>query len=253
MFERFTDRARRVVVLAQEEARMLNHNYIGTEHILLGLIHEGEGVAAKSLESLGISLEGVRSQVEEIIGQGQQAPSGHIPFTPRAKKVLELSLREALQLGHNYIGTEHILLGLIREGEGVAAQVLVKLGAKLTRVRQQVIQLLQGYQGAPDQSRMRTEILDRMAKEVTEAIAKDVETIRGLSENIGKWGAQIDNLKALVMTSDSVVNGLAIRSITVLDEANPPVAMVEFSDGSQAVLREDHLRVIGYEAIQGKS
>jgi ATP-dependent Clp protease ATP-binding subunit ClpC len=134
-------------VLAQEEARMLNHNYIGTEHILLGLIHEGEGVAAKGLESLGISLEGVRAQVEEIIGQGQQAPSGHIPFTPRAKKVLELSLREALQLGHNYIGTEHILLGLIREGEGVAAQVLVKLGADLNRVRQQVIQLLSGYQG----------------------------------------------------------------------------------------------------------
>src|ERR687885_342066 len=142
MFERFTDRARRAVVLAQEEARLLNHNYIGTEHILLGLIHEGEGVAAKALESLGISLEAVRAQVEEIIGQGQQAPSGHIPFTPRAKKVLELSLREALQLGHNYIGTEHILLGLIREGEGVAAQVLVKLGADLNRVRQQVIQLL---------------------------------------------------------------------------------------------------------------
>jgi ATP-dependent Clp protease ATP-binding subunit ClpC len=136
-----------VVVLAQEEARMLNHNYIGTEHILLGLIHEGEGVAAKALESLGISLDAVRQQVEEIIGQGQQAPSGHIPFTPRAKKVLELSLREALQLGHNYIGTEHILLGLIREGEGVAAQVLVKLGADLNKVRQQVIQLLSGYQG----------------------------------------------------------------------------------------------------------
>ena len=147
MFERFTDRARRVVVLAQEEARMLNHNYIGTEHILLGLIHEGEGVAAKALESLGISLEAVRQQVEEIIGQGQQAPSGHIPFTPRAKNVLELALREALQLGHNYIGTEHILLGLIREGDGVAAQVLVKLGGDLNRVRQQVIQLLHGDQG----------------------------------------------------------------------------------------------------------
>jgi ATP-dependent Clp protease ATP-binding subunit ClpC len=147
LFERFTDRARRVVVLAQEEARLLNHNYIGTEHILLGLIHEGEGVAAKALESLGISLEAVRQQVEEIIGQGGSSPSGHIPFTPRAKKVLELSLREALQLGHNYIGTEHILLGLIREGEGVAAQVLVKLGADLSRVRQQVIQLLSGYQG----------------------------------------------------------------------------------------------------------
>ena len=148
MFERFTDRARRVVVLAQEEARLLNHNYIGTEHILLGLIHEGEGVAAKALESLGISLEGVRGQVEELIGQGGSSPSGHIPFTPRAKKVLELSLREALQLGHNYIGTEHILLGLIREGEGVAAQVLVKLGAELSRVRQQVIQLLSGYAGS---------------------------------------------------------------------------------------------------------
>ncbi|MBV8297605.1 MAG: AAA family ATPase, partial [Acidimicrobiia bacterium] len=150
MFERFTDRARRVVVLAQEEARLLNHNYIGTEHILLGLIHEGEGVAAKALESLGISLEAVRNQVEEIIGQGGSSPSGHIPFTPRAKKVLELSLREALQLGHNYIGTEHILLGLIREGEGVAAQVLVKLGADLSRVRQQVIQLLSGYAGGKE-------------------------------------------------------------------------------------------------------
>ncbi|MBA2726438.1 MAG: ATP-dependent Clp protease ATP-binding subunit [Actinobacteria bacterium] len=150
MFERFTDRARRVVVLAQEEARLLNHNYIGTEHILLGLIHEGEGVAAKALESLGISLEKVRQQVEEIIGAGQSPPSGHIPFTPRAKKVLELSLREALQLGHNYIGTEHILLGLIREGEGVAAQVLVKLGADLGRVRQQVIQLLSGYSGSKE-------------------------------------------------------------------------------------------------------
>ena len=150
MFERFTDRARRVVVLAQEEARLLNHNYIGTEHILLGLIHEGEGVAARALESMGINLEAVRHQVVEIIGQGSQAPSGHIPFTPRAKKVLELSLREALQLGHNYIGTEHILLGLIREGEGVAAQVLQKLGADLPKVRQTVIQLLSGVQGSEE-------------------------------------------------------------------------------------------------------
>ena len=177
MFERFTDRARRVVVLAQEEARMLNHNYIGTEHILLGLIHEGEGVAAKALESLDISLEGVRGQVEDIIGQGQQAPSGHIPFTPRAKKVLELSLREALQLGHNYIGTEHILLGLIREGEGVAAQVLVKLGADLNRVRQQVIQLVSGFQGkeseasgAPSESAPSTSaVLDQFGRNLTQA------------------------------------------------------------------------------------
>ena len=164
MFERFTDRARRVVVLAQEEARLLNHSYIGTEHILLGLIHEGEGVAAKALESLSISLEAVRNQVEEIIGQGGSSPSGHIPFTPRAKKVLELSLREALQLGHNYIGTEHILLGLIREGEGVAAQVLVKLGADLSRVRQQVIQLLSGYQGPT--RRARAAVASRVAAAV---------------------------------------------------------------------------------------
>jgi len=139
MFERFTDRARRVVVLAQEEARMHNHNHIGTEHILLGLIHEGEGVAARALESLGISLEAVRQQLEEVIGQGEEPLTGHIPFSPRGKKAIELSLREALQLGHNYIGTEHILLALIRQGDGVAAQILVRLGADLNRVRQQVI------------------------------------------------------------------------------------------------------------------
>jgi ATP-dependent Clp protease ATP-binding subunit ClpA len=152
MFERFTDRARRAVALAQDEARMLDHGWIGTEHILLGLIHEGEGVAAKALESLGISLDAVRQQVEEFVGRGQQAPSGHIPFTPRAKKVLELSLRESRQLGHNYIGTEHILLGLIREGDGVAAQVLVVLGADLDRVRRQVIELLRGHQGQDEGS-----------------------------------------------------------------------------------------------------
>ncbi|MGD7705046.1 ATP-dependent Clp protease ATP-binding subunit [Microlunatus sp. Y2014] len=179
MFERFTDRARRVVVLAQEEARLLNHNYIGTEHILLGLIHEGEGVAAKALESLGISLEAVREKVEEIIGHGQQSPQGHIPFTPRAKRVLELSLREALQINHSYIGTEHILLGLIREGEGVAAQVLVKLGADLNRVRNQVLQLLSGFQGgkeaatsgAPEQGSTPSSsmILDQFGRNLTQA------------------------------------------------------------------------------------
>ncbi len=178
MFDRFTDRARRVIVLAQDEARMLNHNYIGTEHLLLGLIHEGEGVAAKALESLGISLEAVREQVEEIIGQGQQAPAGHIPFTPRAKKVLEFSMREALQINHPYIGTEHILLGLIREGEGVAAQVLIKLGADLNRVRNQVLQLLSGYQGkeaatagAPEtgQSPAAATILDQFGRNLTQA------------------------------------------------------------------------------------
>lgn len=193
MFERFTDRARRVVVLAQEEARMLNHNYIGTEHILLGLIHEGEGVAAKALESLNISLDAVRSQVTEIIGEGQQAPSGHIPFTPRAKKVLELSLREALQLGHNYIGTEHILLGLIREGEGVAAQVLTKLGADLNRVRQQVIQLLSGYQGkepvasgAPAEATPAgSAVLDQFGRNLTQAAREGkLDPVIGRSKEI---------------------------------------------------------------------
>ena len=178
MFDRFTDRARRVIVLAQDEARMLNHNYIGTEHLLLGLIHEGEGVAAKALESMGISLEAVREQVEEIIGQGQQAPTGHIPFTPRAKKVLEFSMREALQINHPYIGTEHILLGLIREGEGVAAQVLIKLGADLNRVRNTVLQLLSGYQGkeaatagAPEvgPSSQNATILDQFGRNLTQA------------------------------------------------------------------------------------
>lgn len=182
MFERFTDRARRVVVLAQDEAKMLNHNYIGTEHILLGLIHEGEGVAAKTLEQMGISLEAVREQVEEIIGHGQTQSTGQIPFTPRAKKVLELSLREALQMNHSYIGTEHILLGLIREGEGVAAQVLIKLGADLNRVRNTVLQLLSGYQnsaegqpitsGAPEMGesqRGSQTVLDQFGRNLTQA------------------------------------------------------------------------------------
>ncbi len=148
MFERFTEKARRVVVFAQEEARMLNQNYIGTEHLLLGLIREEDGIAYKALTNLGINLVDVRLQVEDLIGKGVSTQVGHIPFTPRAKKVLELSLREALQLGHNYIGTEHILLGLIREGEGVAARVLLSLGADLEKVRNQVIQLLSGYQGS---------------------------------------------------------------------------------------------------------
>jgi ATP-dependent Clp protease ATP-binding subunit ClpC len=179
MFERFTDRARRVVVLAQDEARMLDHNYIGTEHILLGLIHEGEGIAAKALESLGITLEAVREQVEDIIGRGQAAPTGHIPFTPRAKKVLELSLREALQINHSYIGTEHILLGLVREGEGVAAQVLIKLGTDLPRVRSTVLQMLSGYQGkeaatagAPETAggaQSAATILDQFGRNLTQA------------------------------------------------------------------------------------
>ncbi len=183
MFERFTDRARRVIVLAQDEARLLNHNYIGTEHILLGLIHEGEGVGAKALEALGITLEGVREQVREIITEGSQAPTGHIPFTPRAKKVLELSLREALQLGHGYIGTEHILLGLLREGDGVAVKVLTRLGAQPSAVRQEVIERLSGYQGketvnagGPNQEGQQSGslVLDQFGRNLTQA-ARDRE------------------------------------------------------------------------------
>jgi Clp amino terminal domain, pathogenicity island component len=150
MFERLTDRARRVMDLAQDEARRLQHTYIGTEHLLLGLLGEGEGVAAQALESLGIGLAAARQQVEQIVGRGQQAAPEHIPFTPRAKKVLGLARREALQLGHHYIGTEHILLGLIREGDGVAAHALAALGAELNPVRQQVIRLLHGTQGTDE-------------------------------------------------------------------------------------------------------
>ena len=170
---------------------MLNHNYIGTEHILLGLIHEGEGVAAKALESLGISLDAVRQQVEEIIGQGQQPPSGHIPFTPRAKKVMELSLREALQLGHNYIGTEHILLGLIHEGDGVAAQVLAHLGADLNTVRQQVIQLIGGKQPEPGRRTLRegalvTELKARLDMVEGQLAALEVEgRLAALEQRVG--------------------------------------------------------------------
>jgi len=165
MFERFTDRARRVVVFAQDEARGLNHNWIGTEHLLLAVIREGHGIGAKALESMQISLDAARQQVESMIGRGQNpVGDGHISFTPRAKKVLELSLREALQLGHNYIGTEHILLGMIREGDGVAAQVLVSLGCDLNRARQQVIQLLHGHPGKqPALLTIGEELGDRLA------------------------------------------------------------------------------------------
>jgi ATP-dependent Clp protease ATP-binding subunit ClpC len=191
MFERFTDRARRVVVLAQEEARLLNHNYIGTEHLLLGLINEGEGLAAKALDSLGVTLEQVRSQVEEMIGVGTATPQGHIPFTPRAKKVLELSLREALQLGHNYIGTEHILLGLLREGEGVAAQVLMKLNLDMQKVRQTVLQLMQGYQGQAGEGKATGEapsgslVLDQFGRNLTAlAATQKLDPVIGREQEI---------------------------------------------------------------------
>jgi len=191
MFERFTDRGRRVVVLAQEEARLLNHNYIGTEHLLLGLVREGDGAAAEAIESLGISLEAVRQQVQQIIGRGKQEPSGHIPFTPRAKKVLELSLREARQLGHDYISTEHILLGLIREGEGVGAQVLVRLGADLNQFRWQVIRLVAGRDPeATGRVVVAGEagadvLLPRTVADVQNALTKIMERLEAIERHLG--------------------------------------------------------------------
>jgi ATP-dependent Clp protease ATP-binding subunit ClpC len=228
MFERFTDRARRVVVLAQEEARMLNHNYIGTEHILLGLIHEGEGVAATALESMDISLEAVRSQVEAIIGQGVAVPTGHIPFTPRAKKVLELSLREAMQLGHNYIGTEHILLGLVREGEGVAAQVLEKLGADLNRIRQVVVALLSS---GVESERIESETLRSAAtpKDQVRLAAQRASRARRLAEQLA---ASVDDpsvtpelvLQGLLLTEDRL---LTLEVLVRRTESEGPVAEQE--------------------------
>jgi len=198
MFERFTDRARRVVVLAQEEARMLDHNYVGPEHVLLGLIHEGQGVAARALTELGLGLDEVRRQVEELIGRGEHAPSGHIPFTPRAKRVLELSLREALQLGHNYIGTEHILLGILREGENVAAQVLVRMGTDLNRVRLEVIKLVApgaeaeavslGAGGTPPrQTRLASGAMSQelLLAEVRSALAGIAERLTAIERHLG--------------------------------------------------------------------
>jgi hypothetical protein len=243
MFERFTDRARRVVVLAQEEARMLNHNYIGTEHILLGLIHEGEGVAAKALESLGISLEAVRQQVEEIIGQGQQAPSGHIPFTPQAKKVLELSLREATQLGHEYIGTEHILLGLIREGDGVAAQVLVRLGADLDRVRQQVIELLRDH---PDRNPQGV----RMNRESASAVLSARSTRRALADISARLSSieeRLDAIEARVGIGPAPDDfGEPIARV----RRDRDAAMDDQDYGRAAALRETEKELLGRQAAQ---
>ncbi len=242
MFERFTDRARRVVVLAQEEARLLNHNYIGTEHILLGLIHEAEGVAAKALEVMGISLDAVRERVQSIIGEGGVAPTGHIPFTPRAKKVLELSLREALQLGHNYIGTEHILLGLIREGEGVGAQVLMTLGADLSTVRQQVIQVLSGYQGGPPVMHMRARV------GMTPAAAKADIDARRLARGSPVGSHHL--LLALLQQHDSIaakaLEGLGVTPETLQQRvAEIPPAGTSDETPEEAGARRVGLRVEG--------
>jgi ATP-dependent Clp protease ATP-binding subunit ClpC len=222
MFERFTDRARNVVVLAQQEARLLKHNYIGTEHILLGLARESDGLAAKALDALGVELEAVREQVVEITGQGQESPSGHIPFTPRAKKVLELSLREALQFGHNYIGTEHILLGLIREGEGVAAQVLVRLGGDLSAVRQQVIRLLK--------ENPTTDELPRAAQ-AAQAQAAQAQAAR-LAESAGEAGIASRAEGAVPMglaspAESASLNGKLTEVLSRLDSIGNRMTLIE--------------------------
>jgi hypothetical protein len=222
MFERFTDRARRVVVLAQDEARLLRHTYIGTEHLLLGLVHEGDGVAAQALKEMQVSLTAVREEVEAVIGTGQQAPASHIPFTPRAKKVLELALREALQLGHNYIGTEHILLGLIREGEGVAAQVLVRLGADLDRVREKVIELLPpetaetarlaGRTTSRKERRMFADLLARVAK--AETRLSMAERRLGTGPDTGDLDSEITGArqqKAMAVAAQDFENAAILR------------------------------------------
>jgi ATP-dependent Clp protease ATP-binding subunit ClpA len=192
VFERFTDQARRVVVLAQEEARMLDHNYIGTEHLLLALLHEEAGVAAEALESLNISLEAARQQVEKIVGRGQAAPTGHLPFTPRARVVLELSLREALQLRHPYIGTEHLLLGLVREGEGIGAQILLNVGADMNRVRRSVTRRIigdvLGTDEVPEALRSRpTEPLSPFeeAEKIVLTLLLQGDTTSGIAEILG--------------------------------------------------------------------
>ena len=239
MFERFTDRARRVIELAEEEARVLNHNYVGTEHLLLGLIHEGEGVAAKALESLGISLEAVRQQVEEIIGEGQQAPSKRIPYTPGAKKALELSLREALQLGHHYIGTEHILLGLIREGEGPAAQVLVNLGGDLNRVRQQVIRLLHGYQDENDPGRVR-------------AALRTGKAGRGKRKLLSQLLGHLDSIESRLSAIERRVGtGPDVRDLDqeiaqVIHDKESAIDIQDFE--SAAVLRDKERQLLGQRA-----
>ena len=233
MFERFTDRARRVVVLAQEEARMLEHGYIGTEHLLLGLIHEGDGVAAKALEAMGINLGAVRQQVETIIGRGQHPPAGHIPFTPRAKRVLELSWRESDQMGHRYIGTEHILLGLVREGDGVAAQVLVKLGADLSPVRQQVVQLLHGsaVAGAGEGSRWRE------APGVRAAAAEDV---------LARIGALESRLAAVERWVGMGVRDLGTEIAQLRRDKEAAIGAQDFE--TAAALRDQEKRLLDEQA-----
>jgi ATP-dependent Clp protease ATP-binding subunit ClpA len=247
MFERFTDRARRVVVLAQEEARLLNHNYIGTEHILLGLIHEAEGVAAKALEQLGISADAVRTKVEAIIGEGGGAPSGHIPFTPRAKKVLELSLREALQLGHNYIGTEHILLGLIREGEGVGAQVLINLGADLLAVRHEVMQLLSGYTGG--RRGMRVDPSPALMSRQTPAAARAAVEARRLAG--GSPVGSHHMLLAMLQQHDSIAAKALERLGVTAETLKERLAEIEPAGTSDETPEEAGARRIGMR-VEGK-
>jgi hypothetical protein len=245
MFERFTDRARRVVVLAQEEARMLNHHYIGTEHILLGLVHEGHGVAGKALESLGISLEAVRQQVEEITGEGREPPSGQMPFTARAKSALEQSRRESAELGGNDIDTEHILLGLLREGESVGAQILVNLGANLDRVRQHVIQLMHGYQGKEPAPPAEPTRLRARAGSQDYAVSENslVSALALISERLGAIERRLGAIERRLGISGQLPPGPYDEQIAELGRAKE--AAIDRRDfGKAAALRDQEKRLI---------
>jgi ribosomal protein S18 acetylase RimI-like enzyme len=217
VFERFTDRARRVVVLAQGEARLLDHNYIGTEHLLLGLIAEGEGVGARALQALDISLPSIRAQIEEIIGRGQTQPTGHIPFTPRAKKVLELSLREALQLGHNYIGTEHLLLGLVREGEGVAAQVLGNLGVELEDVRTVVMTTL----SVPEIPQRAVDLRTMLPDEFVTYLEWAIDDYAAELERNGKTVGDAAKVTSRASFDSALPDGLATQGHVLLVAVDP--------------------------------
>jgi hypothetical protein len=235
MFERFTNQSRRVVVLAQEEARMLDHNYIGTEHLLLGLLHEGRGSAARALKAMDVTLQAARDQVVEIIGRGQAQPSGHIPFTPRAKKSLELSLREALQLGDGYIGTGHLLLGLIHQGDGVAVQILGNLGADLKDLRARVTEELRGNpeegQDVPPAERERQQLKVYLRGEV-----------KGLLDTIDDRLSAIERRLGITRPVSAALRSLEVRIAQVRRDKEAAIDVQDF--GQAAVLRDAEKQLI---------
>jgi hypothetical protein len=236
VFERFTNRARRVLVLAQEEARLLGHGFLGTEHILLGLIHEGEGIGAKTLESLNISLQAVREKVDDTIGPAGSGQTGSPPFTPRAKKCLELSLREALQLGHDYIGTEHLLLGLVREGEGVAAQVLQDLGASLPRVRRRVLELVEDM--APEELAGISTVEPVPPPELAWPVYP-TKVVAGSETGLSSGGIELRVIGLLLFKSGVEVTWEASSVVDDAELAEPDVPDITVNDDLATPFRKD--------------